>query len=326
MPGTREQVFRQLQILRRIQVRSTLTAQDLARELEVSVRTIYRDIGLLNESGFPIYFDNGYRLPGDYYFPQINFEMDELVALFLSSRFLLRYRDLPYYRLIKSAMDKIEGSVNAQYREMLTRLDHQFAVGIPYEMFEGTSSKTTDTVNKAILDHRCLEILYHTFMDDTVKTRKVEPYGIFFSQDNWYILAFCHLRREIREFNLKRIKKATILEEKFSLPEGFTISRHLCHPWDFGEDDPVKVVIRHSPPAARKAREAQWHPSQELKEQDDGSVIMTVKVRAPENMIAMILSQRGEVEVVSPISLRHEVASEIRKMALLYDGKPRGSP
>lgn len=319
MFGHREQLFRQLRILRKIQLNSSLNAKNLAQDLEVSERTIYRDINSLVESNFPIYFDNGYRLPENYFFPEVNFDIEELVTLFLSSRFLLKQKELPFYQPLKSALEKIEGVVQPEHRKILWDLENKFTVGIPEGIYDKKSQEIIGIINKAVIYRNSVKILYHTFSTDSIKERKLDPYGIFFSQDNWYLVAYCHLRKNVREFNIKRIREAEILNDAFNMPESFDISDYVSHSWDFGEMEPVKVKLYHSAKDARWIREIQLHPSQKNYENDDGSLFITVNVRAPENMISWILSRKCEVEVISPLFLKKAVHNEIKNMMKIYE-------
>jgi predicted DNA-binding transcriptional regulator YafY len=318
MPNRREQLFRQLSILRKIQVNPHLKAKDLAEELEVSTRTIFRDITNLTESGFPLYFEEGYRLPESYFFPHINFDMEELIALFLSSKFLQRHKEMPFHRPITSAMEKIEATVQPEYRRMLGELQSQFTIGITEGSYEEASYRVMELIKEAMVHHRTLSISYHTFSSNTVNCRSVDPYGIFFFQDTWYMVAFCHLRGTLREFNIKRIKSAEITTAAFELPADFDVSHYVSHSWDYGEADPVEVQTLHSAIDARWIREGVWHPSQKLQERDDGSLIMTVKVRAPENMIPWILGKGSGIEILSPDFLRKAVLDELARALNVY--------
>ncbi len=320
MPSRKDQLLRHLSILRKIQVNPHLTAQDLAAELEVSIRTVFRDIKALSESNFPIYYDNGYRLPEKYFFPQVNFDVEELVALFLSSSFLLKQKVLPYHRSISRALEKIEASLQPEYRKILRDLESQFAVGLSEGVYEEASFRVMELINSAIIERRSLNICYHTYTTDAITTRCVDPYGVFFSQDNWYLVAYCHARHAIREFNIKRVRDASVTDKTFNLPSGFKISQYLVHNWDFGEADQITISLWHSAADARWIREVQWHPTQKIEDQKDGSVIMTVSVRAPENMIPWILSRKSEITVLSPEFLKTAVADEIEKMSLRYEG------
>jgi len=321
MPSRKEQLFRELRILRKIQINPNLKAKDLAGELEVSERTIFRDINSLTESGFPIAFDNGYRLPEAYYLPNVNLDSEELLSLFLTSRFLLGQRDLPYHRPLRMALEKIEAVLKPEYRQLMDRMESRFAIGIPEGVYEETSSRIMELINRAILHHQSMEIVYYTFSTGRTNTRNIDPYGLFFMQDNWYIVAFCHLRHSIREFNIKRIREATLKESFFELPSGFDVSTYVNHSWDFGESEPVEVRTRHSPLDARRIRETQWHPTQKIIERDDGSLELSVKIRAPENMISWLLARRDEVELLSPSFLRKIFHQEVRKILAVYDSK-----
>jgi predicted DNA-binding transcriptional regulator YafY len=319
MPSRREQLYRQLRLLRKIQLNPNLKAKDLALDLEVSHRTVFRDIKSLMEWNFPIFYDNGYRLSEDYFLPNVNLDIEEMVALFLSSRFLSDKRDLPYYRPLGTALEKIEAVLKPEYRKLLEAMESRFAIGIPEGVYEETSIMVMELINKAILHHKSLEVVYHTFSSNSTNRRVIDPYGLFFMQDNWYIVAFCHLRQCIREFNIKRIREATLTENLFTLPAGFDVSQYVNHSWDFGEAEPAPVKTRHTPFDARRIRETQWHPSQKIEECDDGYLLLSVKVRAPENMIPWLLGRKGEVELLEPEFLRKIFQEEVRAILAIYD-------
>ncbi len=321
MPSRKEQLFRELRILRKIQINPNLKAKDLAEELEVSQRTIFRDINSLTESGFPIAYENGYRLPEAYFLPNVNLDSEELLSLFLTSRFLLGQRDLPYHRPLRTALEKIEAVLKPEYRRLLDHMESRFAIGIPEGVYEETSAHTMELINKAILHHQSMEIVYYTFSTGRTNTRRIDPYGLFFMQDNWYIVAYCHLRHTLREFNIKRIRDAVLKETVFELPAGFNVSTYVSHNWDFGEAEPIEVTTRHSPLDARRIRETQWHPTQKIQECDDGSLELRVNVRAPENMIPWLLARKNEVELLAPAFLRKIFHQEVRKILAVYDVK-----
>jgi predicted DNA-binding transcriptional regulator YafY len=148
------------------------------------------------------------------------------------------------------------------------------------------------------------------------KWRQVDPYhGVRFEGD-WYVVGHCHLRGAIRTFSLARMVTARKGRERFALPASFDFRQlfgsHFGIHWGEGE---AEVRIRFAAHAAAYVRERQWHPSQTILEQPDGTLILTMTVNHLLELKRWILSWGDAAQVLAPIELVNDLRETARRMA-----------
>jgi len=165
---------------------------------------------------------------------------------------------------------------------------------------------------------RRLEIKYQTPGSDPV-IRKLDPYhGVRFEGD-WYVVGFCHLRREILTFSLGRIIDAKMLSESFEIPADFDFHKltgsHFGIHWSNNEID-VKIHFNRS--VAGYIKERKWHPSQEISYNPDGSLVLSLTVNHLLELKRWILSWGDMAEVLEPEYFVEEVKQTITGMKSRY--------
>jgi predicted DNA-binding transcriptional regulator YafY len=220
-----DRLFRIIQFLRRR--RGSTTAATLAEVLEVSERTIYRDIADLVSSGTPIDGEAGvgYRLRPDYDLPPLMFDGEEIQALVLGARIVQQFGDAGLARASTSALAKVSAVLPEKLRKMPpeTRL---FAPGTRW----GTAlAGPLERIREALLSHRKLELRYRA-EGDRLSDRIVRPLGAFFWGRSWTLSAWCELRQDFRTFRLDRVERCTLLDETFTEEAGRTL-RDLLAQW-----------------------------------------------------------------------------------------------
>ena len=125
----------------------------------------------------------------------------------------------------------------------------------------------------------------------------------------------------MRTFKLERLERAQMLDETFTIAQGFDPEQYLATSWGImrGEEE-VEVVLQFSAVVASRVKESVWHPSQEIDDLKDGGCLFVVRISEPKEMEPWIRSWGAEVEVLSPPSLRQAIAQEATKMAARYQG------
>lgn len=133
---------------------------------------------------------------------------------------------------------------------------------------------------------------------------------------DWYLVGYCQRRREVLLFRTDRIKEVKETGAGFERPADFDINKYSASSFRVfrGAGPPQQVRLRFSPEAARFVKERQWHPSQEIKEQTDGGIEMTLKVSHLFEVKRWVLSYGVECEVLEPEELRREVGLEVGRM------------
>ena len=212
-----DRLFQIIQLLRR---RHVVTAAFLARELEVSERTVYRDIRDLVGSGVPIDGEAGvgYTLRRGYDLPPLMFTEPELEAMVLGARVVSSWGDQALGRAAKDALARIEAALPERLREKLTNTP-LFAPGFHVQP-ETIASLTPLRV--AIEERRIVWVRYEDGAKE-ITDRTVKPVGLFFWGYRWSLSAWCELRQAFRSFRLDRIRQMELREERFTLLPGQTL-------------------------------------------------------------------------------------------------------
>ena len=209
-----DRLFQLVQILRN---RRLVTARQLAERLEVSERTIYRDIQDLSLSGVPVEGEAGvgYHLRYSLDIPPLMFNADELEALILGARMLQAWGGPTLGNSAQSVIDKIQAVIPDELKPGLD----QSKLFVP--RFGATSDveKTLDTCRFAITQCRILRFDYRK-ADDTPSQRDVKPLGLFFWGKVWTMTSWCMLRDDFRNFRIDRIHDIEMLDQSFESKPG----------------------------------------------------------------------------------------------------------
>lgn len=310
---------RQLAITLELQRNKVIRAEDLAAQFETSVRTIYRDIQALSEAGVPIAGapGQGYSLMEGYFLPPVGFTAEEAVALLMGTDFVEHRLDGEYGSAAKAAKRKIEAILPEPVLGESTRVRETMRFLHAGEPVTGRKEKDyLGQVRRAILERRKLRFTYLKKMPESdggrMSTRDAAPYGLTLVQGNWTLVARCDLRQDIRHFRLSRMTELAVLEERFSLPAGFDLSRY--RPPD---DRNVRVVIRANPDIADRILETAHFYMEAAEEREDG-LHVTFRVRQPEELLPFVLGWGGDAVVLEPESFSRRIREEAQKILNRY--------
>ena len=223
-----DRLFQIVQILRN---KRLITARDLAKRLDVSERTIYRDIQDLSLSGFPVEGEAGvgYHLRYSLDIPPLMFNSNELEALVVAIRMLKAWGGSELSSGAQSALDKIEAVIPDELRD---NIDASKLFALRFGKREDIDV-TLDTCRNAIADAYYILIDYKR-ADGTSSQREIKPLGLFFWGNSWTLTAWCELRNAFRTFRLDRIQQLEVLEKHFkeeygqSLDDYFILMRAQC--------------------------------------------------------------------------------------------------
>jgi predicted DNA-binding transcriptional regulator YafY len=216
---------RLFQIVQHLRSRRLTTASQLAQWLEVSERTVYRDIRDLGLSGVPVDGEAGvgYRLRKGFDLPPIMFTFDEVEALVAGARMIQAWGGPALAASSRSAVAKIALALPADRRESVesTRL---FA---PQFHVDAQTGVRLEIARQAIMNRRKLRLLYSKAEEEATE-RLVHPLGLHFWGAKWTLVAWCELRNDYRTFRLDRILKAELTEEAFREEPGRNLEHYLA--------------------------------------------------------------------------------------------------
>lgn len=216
-------------ILTQLQTKQVLTAREIAEKHEVSIRTVYRDIRILEKSGVPIITEEGkgYTLMQGYNLPPVMFTEAEANALITVEQLITKDKDDSLTEQYRQAITKIKSVLQHSQKAKTQLLSERIHIR-DSDYIKQTSSYLV-ILQLAITNFNLVEMQYQSAENETSQ-RTIEPFAVYSTQGNWLLIAFCRLRRDFRSFRLDRIQQIKVLEQQFeshqmTLQEYFEICR-----------------------------------------------------------------------------------------------------
>lgn len=250
---------RLFQIVHLLRTRRFATAAAIAEHLEVSPRTIYRDVAALQASGIPIEGEAGvgYRLARGYELPPLTFTGGEVEALVVGARWARSLGDPELHDAARTALGKIEALLAPALLESLGRVP----VYAPGFFFFDPTGGHLGALRRACGEQRKVDLRYRS-LDGAVTERTVHPLGLYFWGRSWTLVAWCELRADHRNFRLDRIERLELGEERFESDERTGLQAFLarqeegCGPRGMARDglDPAQGPRLFSAPVTGEVR------------------------------------------------------------------------
>lgn len=195
-------------ILIQLQSKKVVKAQDLAARFGVSLRTIYRDIRSLEASGVPVYGEagTGYSLVDGYRLPPVMFTREEAGSFIAAEKLMQHFTDKELGSYYESALYKIRAVLSHRDKEWIDQIESkvvmQPAAG---RLFNENVPNALSVILQAVANKTAIDLDYKTFDAEFPTTRRVESVGVFHDHNNWYLMAYCLLRKDYRQFRTDRI-------------------------------------------------------------------------------------------------------------------------
>ncbi|MGZ8542182.1 MAG: helix-turn-helix transcriptional regulator [Chitinophagaceae bacterium] len=204
-------------ILTLLQSKKFVPAQKIAARFGISVRTVYRDIKALGESGIPISFEQykGYFVVQGYFLPPVSFSTEEANAFLLMEAIVSGFSDKSIQTHYSNGLNKIKAVLKASQKEKIDSLSDNIKLQVPSRIrydFEYLS-----ILQNAISSRTIIEIDYKNYNEEVSK-RHAEPIGLVFYAFSWHLIAWCHIRNDYRDFKVSRILKLRNTELPFRKP------------------------------------------------------------------------------------------------------------
>jgi len=212
-------------ILTQLQATRLVSATTLSKKFNVSIRTIYRDIRALEQSGVPVVTEEGkgYTLMEGYRLPPVSFTESEANALITAEQFVLQNRDASFVKEYTEAIDKIRSVLRQVTKENAELLSNRIAVSLNYD--NSTTSNYLSTLQLALTNFQLTDITYQASGQAEMTTRTIEPFALLSTRENWLLVAWCRLRNSFRTFRLDRILSLQMQEENFE-PHKLTLQQY----------------------------------------------------------------------------------------------------
>jgi predicted DNA-binding transcriptional regulator YafY len=317
---------RLVNVLLLLQTRGRLTASELSEELEVSVRTIYRDVDALSEAGVPIYAERGpgggVRLVDGYRTRLTGLTPDEAEALFMSG-LPGPAAELGLGTVVSAAQLKVLAALPPELRARASRVTQRFHLDAPGWFRSVDPSPHLQQLADAVWEGRRVEIRYRRA--ERVQARLIDPLGLVLKGGTWYLVA--RTNDQLRTFRTSRVESVSPTEERFERPTDFDLSTYWTESTAAYERDmlQVEVEVLIVPESLERLKgmlgETVMRTAKRARRSEpDGRQRLTFHHEsigwAAENLFPL----GGDVEVVRPVELRDMLLGTARGILQRYDG------
>lgn len=206
-------------ILIQLQSKKIVKAQELAGRFEVSLRTIYRDIRTLEASGVPIYSEAGmgYSLMDGYRLPPVMFTREEASSFIAAEKLMQKFADPELSKNYASAAYKLKAVLKSTDKDWISGIESNVLMQPAVGPFNEKAPNALAVLFKCVAEKTQAVLCYQTLEAEQPVTRTIEPVGIFHDHNNWYTLAYCHLRSDYRQFRTDRILEIRQTDIPFTL-------------------------------------------------------------------------------------------------------------
>lgn len=301
-----------------LQGRRLVRAEDMAAHFEISVRTVYRDLAALSESGVPISGEPGvgYSLLKSYYLPPVMLTEEEASALFLGAEMAKRFADGSLRTPLDAAVLKLRAVLPRERQEFVDQMAKKTVIVGPHRN-SGAKSGSREWLMKlqeAAVRRRVVQMSYRARTGEEVTTRRVEPLGVVLSSGVWYLVAWCRLRRSMRHFRLDRMLQVDLTQETFEPRPEFSLIQHLQ---SMPQEEMTPVRLRVSRCALERVRRESHVGVLEEKATPEGAEITTATYSL-DWLAYWLLSFGGEAEALEPECLRQKVRDLAERVSLKH--------
>jgi predicted DNA-binding transcriptional regulator YafY len=318
---------RLVSIILLLQTRGQMTAEQLAGELEVSVRTIYRDVASLHAAGIPLYGDagpaGGYQLVAGYRTRLTGMTAAEAEALALAG-VPGPAAELGLGGVLAAAQLKLDAALPAEVRARAALVRERFHLDAPGWYYDGDSVPYLSEIAGTVWRQQRIKVRYRRWRAPTDVTRRLDPHGIVLKAGKWYLVARDH--RGMRTYRINQILELAVLDEPFERTEDFDLAGY----WTAGITEfraglhQGTATIRISPAGRERAaalfnaetvralRASASQPDQ------GGWVTAVVPIESTENAQSEFLRLGADVEIIQPPDLRARMSGVARGLAAMY--------
>jgi len=292
-----------------------ITAREIAEQFGISQRTVYRDIRVLEESGIPVAGEagQGYTLVDGFKLPPLMFTTEEAIAFLMAEKLINRHTDENTYSIYRSGMDKIRAVLRAAEKNFVEDF-HEYIYMMDKHQSPPSESEYVITPLLRCIISRCdASIEYFANYSREITIREIEPLGLFFMMNQWYLLAWCRLRKDYRTFNVSRIRN--IIPEK----KGF-IQKHedlkTIIKKHYLEDFIFDVAVEVEREGIRYQGSTKYFFGLYKEEERNGNFIQYYSTHSLEEFARWYISFAEHARILKPLELKDIIQNMISKIKL----------
>ena len=297
-------------MIRILEARYGATVDELAEECGVTRRTVFRDLQAVRDAGYPLVSEREadgrvlHRfITGFKKIPPITFSLQELMTLYLCRGQLAFLGGTPFQDDLDAIFGRIRSSLPPRSVAHLERIAE--AAAPRFQGLRDYSGKRVqlETLRQALLfQYRCR--IRYAPPRRAPEDYLFDPYTLLFYNNSLYLGGYAHNRQALRLFLVDRVQAVENCDERFEVPEDFSIEDLTGHAFGLIDEEPLAIRVRFASPVAHLIRERTWHPDQDVTEHPDGSLTLAFTAGGEKEILAWLFSYLPHVEVLAPESLR----------------------
>jgi len=318
-------VSRVVQILTTLQARRGYRADDLSRMFGTSRRTIFRDLKELANIGVPYRYDSktrGYRIDPEFFLPPINLSVREALSILILVHKARNQVQLPFKRSALLAALKIESSLPVKMRRYCNEALRGISVKAGAQAPTNALDLMFSRLQKAMTEKRKVHIRYSSLFEAQTIELELCPYHLFYNQRAWYVLGLSSKHGTVRTFKLNRIDRLEILRQRFCDGDEFDVYEYLGRAWSMIPEGRIyNVKLRFLPKVANNVSEVQWHSTQKVTRNKDGSATLEFRVDGLGEIMWWVLGYGDQVQVLAPRALRKRIV-EVAENIIRQNSEP----
>jgi len=296
-------------VIRILEARYGATVDELAEECGVTRRTVYRDLDAIRDAGYPLTSEpeaDGrtlYRfMTGFKRLPPITFSLEELMTLYLCRGQLGFLQGTPFQDDLDAIFGRIHSSLPPRSVAHLERIAETASPKFQGARHYAAKKELLKELRRALLYQYRLELSY-TPARRASEVYRFDPYTLLFYEGALYLGGYAHNRGALRLFLLDRIEQATVLDERFEVPNDFSADDLTGSAFGLIDEQQQTIKVRFGAEIGHLIRERVWHPSQQMIEEEDGSLMLMFNASGEKEILAWLYSYLPHVQVLEPESL-----------------------
>jgi len=292
-------------ILTMLMARSMISAYEIGEKFDISLRTVYRDIRALEDAGVPIVHEPGsyYTLAQGYKLPPVMFTRDEASSFLTAEKFIQTLTDPHTSQSFLSAMQKIRSVLKKADKSYLDSLDQHIAVlHSTYLPYNTNDLKFLPNIIQSIAEHKFIHLHYESVHNKTKTNRDIECLGIYFASSRWYVIGFCHLKNDYRQFRIDKILSLWTTDKLHSRPHPSL--KDYLRKSDMEEKTLHEIIIKVKKDDLWRIGEQKYYMGFVEERFENEDVILTFMSPSPEGFAKAYYMYGEHVDIISPTSLK----------------------
>ena len=291
-------------ILTHLQSKKKVTAQEMADRFSISLRTVYRDVKALDESGVPVIGEagSGYTIMEGYRLPPVMFTQEEASALLLGAKLAEQFTDGTIKRHFHAALFKIKAVLRSTDKDYVDSLTEHIEIISRYSPDSDSSQQHLSLLQQAVVHKKIVHLHYRSNLKEETTRRKVEPIGLLHYGSAWHLIGWCQLRNDYRDFRMSRMLGVSLDNDTFD-PSSHPSIREYIEQLRKGSDL-EEVIVHFDKGTVKYLQEQKYLHGFVSQEELESSVRMKFLTSSQSYFARWLLTYTCSVRIESPAALK----------------------